>query len=264
MAPPSAPAPEATLIGAASAGGALAALDGRAEIVAAAVFALAVVSFRHFGPLLVALGGALLAARASDLPLARTLRRVVAMDMFIAFMIAMLPFTTPGDPFFYVFGFPASRQGLVEALMIALKANSIVLMAMALLSSFEPVALGRAMAGLGAPERLTHLLLFNIRYIDLLNQELTRLRTAMRARAFTPKASWHGCVSYGYMIGMMLIRALERSERILGAMKCRGFTGKLYLDSQARLRRIDFVFGAVFFAFVGSLALWEIVRGAAV
>ena len=63
----------------------------------------------------------------------------------------MLPFTTPGDPMFFAFGFPASRQGAVEALLIALKANSIVLMAMALLSSVEPVALGRAMAGLGAP-----------------------------------------------------------------------------------------------------------------
>lgn len=257
------PIAESALIEAASSGGSLNRVDGRVRILATAAFAVAVVSFSHFGPLLVALVGALLVARLVELPIWRTLRRVVAMDMFIAFMILMLPFTTPGEPLFSVFGFPASRQGVIEALLIALKANAIVLMAMALLSSFDPVALGRAMARLGAPDRLVHLVMFNIRYIDLLFQELNRLRNAMRARAFTPRASWHTYVSFGYLIGMMLIRALERSERILQAMKCRGFSGRLYLDDDEQIQRIDVAFCAVFAAFVGALALWETLRVAA-
>ncbi|RBP13176.1 cobalt/nickel transport system permease protein [Roseiarcus fermentans] len=258
-----APAAGAPLVGANSSGGSLKALDGRVRILATAAFALATVSFSHFGPLLIALGGAMLVARLVELPILKTLRRIIAMDMFIAFMILMLPFTTLGEPLFFVFGFPASRQGLVEAALIGLKANAIVLMAMALLSSFEPVELARAMGRLGVPERLVHLVLFNIRYIDLLYRELHRLRTAMRARAFRANASWHACVSMGYLIGMMLIRALERSERILQAMKCRGFTGRLYLDGEERIQRLDLVFAAAFAAFVGALTLWEILSVAA-
>lgn len=232
-------------------------LDGRVRIVAAAAFAVTVVSLTHFAPLVLALSGAVGIMLLAHLPIPRTLRRVVAMDSFIVFMIAMLPFTVPGEQVFAVFGFPASREGLIEATMIALKANAVVLAAMALLASFEPVAFGRALARLGMPERLVHLILFNIRYIDVLDREHQRLRVAMRARGFRPANSRHTYVSYGYLIGMMLIRALERSEQILQAMKCRGFSGRLFLDTDERVGNIDIVFGSIFFAFVGGLILWE-------
>lgn len=232
-------------------------IDGRVRIIAVAVFAVAVVSFKHFGPLTAALAGAMAMMLLAHLPIGRTLRRVVAMDSFIIFMIAMLPFTVPGTPLFTVFGFPASREGILQALTIALKANAVVLMAMALLASFEPVAFGRALARLGMPERLVHLILFNVRYIDVLDQEYRRLRMAMRARGFRPANARHTYASFGYLIGMMLIRALERSERILNAMKCRGFSGRLFLDDDTRLLKADMVFAAAFGAFIAALALWE-------
>lgn len=238
-------------------------LDGRVRIVAAAVFALVVVSLTHFGPLLAALAGALGVMLLARLPVRRTLRRVVTMDSFIILMIAMLPFTAPGEPLFTLFGFPASREGFVQAAMIALKANAVVLMAMALLAAIEPVAFGRALARLGAPERLVHLIQFNIRYIDVLDQEYRRLRVAMRARGFRPANAHHTYVSFGYLIGMMLIRALERSERILAAMKCRGFTGRLYLEADERIRAADLGFAAALGAFGAGLLAWEVMLRAA-
>ncbi len=237
-------------------------LDGRVRIVAAAIFAVAAVSLTRFGPLIVALAGAMGIMLIARLPIARTLRRVVAMEAFIVFMIAMLPFTVPGEPVLIVLGFPASREGIIEALSIVLKANSVVLAAMALLSTLEPVAFGRAMARLGMPERLVHLILFNVHYIDILDREYQRLRLAMRARGFRPSNSRHTYVSFGYLIGMMLIRALERSERILQAMKCRGFSGRLFLDADERIRTIDIAFGFVFGAFVAGLVLWEMMTRA--
>ncbi|KIZ47268.1 MULTISPECIES: cobalt ECF transporter T component CbiQ [Rhodopseudomonas] len=242
----------------------LAGLDGRVRIIVTAVFAVTVVSLSHFGPLLAALAGAVAIMLLARLPIARTLRRVVAMDAFIVFMIATLPFTVPGEPLFSLFGFPASREGMVEALTIALKANTAVLAAMALLSSFDPVAFGRALARLGMPEPLVHLILFNVRYIDVLDREYQRLRVAMRARGFRPSNSRHTYVSFGYLIGMLLIRALERSERILQAMKCRGFSGRLFLDADERIGQMDVVFAAVCGAFVGGLVLWEMIIRATV
>uniref|UniRef100_Q07IL8 Cobalt ABC transporter, inner membrane subunit CbiQ n=1 Tax=Rhodopseudomonas palustris (strain BisA53) TaxID=316055 RepID=Q07IL8_RHOP5 len=232
-------------------------LDGRVRIVAAAAFAVTVVSLTQLAPLLLALTGAMGIMLLAHLPIASTLRRVVAMDAFIVFMILMLPFTVPGEPMFTVVGFPASQEGIVEATTIALKANAVVLAAMALLSSLEPVAFGRALARLGMPKPLVHLILFNVRYIDVLSREQQRLRIAMRARGFRPANSRHTYVSYGYLIGMMLIRALERSERIMKAMKCRGFTGRLFLDADERIRLGDAVFVFAFGTFVCGLVLWE-------
>lgn len=240
--------------------GLIARLDARVRIVAAAGFAVSVVSLASLDTLMLALAiafGVMLLAR---LPVGRTIRRVAAMDAFIIFMIALLPFTVPGEPVFEAFGLPASREGFFKALSIALKATAIVMMAMALLGSMEAVTLARALRSLGAPERLVHLILFTVRYIDVLDQEYRRLRTAMKARGFRPANTRHTYVSFGYLIGMMLVRALERSERILQAMMCRGFSGRLFLETQFRLRSGDIAFSVIFTVLIAGLIYLEAAR----
>ena len=51
----------------------------------------------------------------------------------------------------------------------------------------------------------------------------------MKMRGFRPRMNWHTYRTYGYLVGMLLVRSLERSERIVAAMKCRGFRGRFYL-----------------------------------
>jgi cobalt/nickel transport system permease protein len=89
------------------------------------------------------------------------------------------------------------------------------------------------------PEKLVHLLLLTVRQIHLLHEELARLRQAMRARAFVPRSNLHTWRSLGWLMGMLLVRSLARSRRILGAMRCRGFHGRLYLLDCTRWGRAD-------------------------
>lgn len=238
--------------------GFVAGLDPRMRIIAAAAFAVAVVSFSRLDTLVLALAIAFGMMLIAHLPVAKTMRRVVAMDAFIIVMIAMLPFTVPGEPMFELFGMPASRQGFLKAITIALKAMAIVMMAMALLGSMEAVTLARALRSLGMPERLVHLILFTVRYIDVLHQEYRRLRIAMKARGFRPANSRHTYVSFGYLVGMMLVRALERSERILQAMKCRGFSGRFFLESDWHPGSRDAVFVIIFAALIAGLIYLEV------
>jgi len=135
-----------------------------------------------------------------------------------------------------------------------LKASAIVMMAMALLGSMEAVTLARALRSLRAPAGLVHLILFTVRYIDVLDQEYRRLRTAMKTRGFRPSNSRHTYVSFGYLIGMMLVRALERSERILQAMKCRGFHGHYYLLDHFAMTPLDWAFAMGFGGLLLGLA----------
>jgi cobalt/nickel transport system permease protein len=81
---------------------------------------------------------------------------------------------------------------------------------------------------LGLPRLFTALLAFAYRYIDVLFDELARMRTAQRARTLQRSSGWRGWKGAIQLLGMLLIRALVRAERIHGAMCSRGWTGKMH------------------------------------
>lgn len=245
------------MLDAAAPSGPIQRLDPRGRIVAALVFAGVVVSLTGLALPALALGVSVVALVLARLPAAKTLKRMAVMDTFILFMLLTLPFTIAGDPAFTLFGLEASWQGLWRALEIALKANAIVLMLLSLVGSMEPTTLGHALYRLRVPAVLIHLLLFTVRYIDVIHAEYRRLRTAMKARGFRPTNRLHTWRSFGYLVGMLLVRALERSERILEAMKCRGFTGKLILLDRLAWSRRDAVFAVVFTGAVALLLFLE-------
>ncbi|RED53686.1 cobalt ECF transporter T component CbiQ [Aestuariispira insulae] len=232
-------------------------LDPRVRILVVCAFAATVVNLNAFPILGTALGFSLVALFSARLPLGKTLKRVMMMDTFVVFMLFLLPFTMPGETAFTVFSFAASWEGIFEACRIALKANAIVMMVLALVGTMEAVTLGHALSRLRVPEILIHLMLFTIRYIEVLNDEQKRMRVAMKARGFRPSNNIHTYKTFGYLVGMLLVRALERSERILKAMKCRGFQGKLYLLDDMTCNARDYIFAGMMIAIIVVLLSWE-------
>lgn len=228
-------------------------IDPRVRIVVMAAFAVVVVALDDFVLLGIAVVLALAMAIIAHLPVAITLRRVVAMDAFVVFMLAMLPFTVPGEEMFRIGPFVATWEGLWRAIAIALKANAVVLALLALVGSMEAVTLGHALRHLRVPESIVHLLFFTVRYVEVLGDEYRRLRLAMRARAFRPRSNMHTWRSVGYLLGMLLVHSLERSERVLAAMKCRGYSGRLYTLDTFQLGRTDMVFAGAGFAVMAAL-----------
>ncbi|MCG5517281.1 MULTISPECIES: cobalt ECF transporter T component CbiQ [unclassified Ectothiorhodospira] len=228
-------------------------VDPRLRIVVASVYAIAVVAGSRLDVLALAFVFSMVLLLAAHLPLRQTLTRMAAMDGFILFMLVILPFSVSGDPVFTIWGLTASWQGIALAVEIALTANAVVLALLVLVGTMEPVTLGYALHALKMPEKLVHLLMFSIRYIGVLREEYLRLRTAMKVRGFRPGTNWHTYRSFGYLVGMMLVRAVERSERILGAMKCRGFSGRIVLLQQVSFTRSDAAFVAI--ALIATSAL---------
>lgn len=238
--------------------GPLAELDPRLRIVAACLYGITVVALSSLPALIAALMLSLVLLHLSRLPPRKTLKRMAMMDTFIIFMLVLLPFTVPGDPIFTLFGFPASWQGLLQAIEIGLTANAVILALMSLVGTMEPVTLGHALHRLRCPETLVHLLMFTIRYIEVLREEYLRLRAAMKVRGFRPGTNWHTYRSFGYLVGMMLVRAIERSERILEAMKCRGFSGRIMLLQEFALTARDHVFAAMLGAGLVALVAMDL------
>ena len=92
------------------------------------------------------------------------------------------------------------------------------------------------------PAGLSHLFLFTVRYLDVLHGEYLRLRGAMKVRCFRPRMDAHTYRSLGNLLGMLLVRGYDRSERILAAMTCRGFQGRFYLLDHFRFQLRDSIF----------------------
>ncbi|NIR17569.1 MAG: cobalt ECF transporter T component CbiQ, partial [Desulfobacterales bacterium] len=65
------------------------------------------------------------------------------------------------------------------------------------------------------------LLFFSYRYIHVIYLEYVRLLNAMKVRCFHPRSDVHTYKAYAHLVGMMLLKSYDRSERVYGAMLCR-------------------------------------------
>jgi cobalt/nickel transport system permease protein len=233
-------------------------LDPRLRLSACLAFTLAMVSFSTLAPLVLGLALAVTAAVLARLEPWPTVKRMVSVDSFMIFVIGFLPFTIAGEPAFTLLGQIASQEGLHRAAVILLASNAVVLAILALIGTMEEPELGSGLAGLRIPAKLTHLLLLTMRYIDVLRREYRRLRISMKVRGFRMGCNRHSWTMIGYLFGMLLVRSIERSERILIAMRCRGYRGELpSLDAAGRIGPMDLAFGVLSFSALVALVLLD-------
>lgn len=232
-------------------------LDPRGRIVVAAVFSVLVAVSDSMFVLAMGLIVAVIAAGAAALPPGATLKRLAGINLFMLLLFATLPITEGGTALFRIGPIAYTREGVLHAARVALKCNAITLALTALLSTMQTVTLGHALGHLRAPRKLVHLFLFTIRYVEVLRHEYIRLARAMKVRGFRPGANTHTFRAIGYLVGMLLVKGFDRSERILAAMKCRGFRGRFYLLSHFAAGPRDAVFAAASFVILLALAWVE-------
>lgn len=207
--------------------------------------------------LLLAAGFALTAASLARIPLRTWLPRILAMNAFVLLLVLILPWSVPGDALVIVSGAEFTREGFVFAARIALRANIVLVALTAFFGTMEPITAGHALQRLRVPQRLVLLLMFTVRYIGVFEQEYLRLRQAMRVRGFSPGLNRHTLRSYGYLTGMLLVHAIDRSERVLDAMRCRGFTGRFHTHRHMHARAADWAFVACLAVAIGAAAATE-------
>ncbi len=230
-------------------------LDPRVKILAALPAALAVALMQGVaGPARgLALSVALVALARLDVR--KVLGRLIVVNAFVLVLWAFLPFSRGGEEVFALGPLTATREGLIEAASITLKTNATVLLTIALLGTSQVMSLAHALVHMRFPAKLVHLFFFFYRYLGVLHEEYSRMRTAMRVRAFSPRTSSHTYRSYGWLLGMLLVRSFERSERIYRAMLCRGFHGHFPVLRHFRLGAADAAFAVLMAAAV--LLVWR-------
>jgi len=230
-------------------------IDPRVRVLVAVALAIPVCLSERFVVLELAMAMAALLAILAGLSGVQIFRNLKELNVFMLLLVVSLPLFMAGEPVMEIGPLVWSREGLWRTLLIAFRANTIMVTLTALLGTMEPAHLGFALNRLGIPQKLTHVLLFMIRYIEVIHQEYHRLRDALRLRGFRPGCNRNTFRTFGYLIGLLRVRSIDRSERIVEAMKCRGFRGRFYVLATFQFTAPDALFTVVASACV-VLLIW--------
>lgn len=217
-------------------------LDPRVKIISAVLFSIIVALADRLAILTAALAVALLLVFLARLNAKRLGSRLLIINTFILLLWLVLPFSYPGQPVFNIGPLTVTREGLNYSLVISMKSNAIVLVMIALLATSPIFTLVHALRHLKIPTKLIQLLFFTFRYFHVLNQEYSRLRGAMRIRCFKARTNIHTYKNLGYLVGMLLVRSFDRSEKIYQAMLCRGYQGRFLVFTHFSLNSRDVLF----------------------
>ncbi len=229
-------------------------LDPRVKIITTLLFSLVVAVSDRFSVLFPAMAAALLLIVLAGLNLKRVGYRLLIVNSFILILWLFIPFSYPGETVLIFGPFQATRQGILYASIITLKSNTIILSIIALLATSSIFALVHALRHLFVPDKLVQLFFFTFRYFHVMHQEYLRLRGAMRIRCFKPRTNFHTYRNLAFLVGMLLVRSFDRSERIYQAMLLRGYQGEFWLLDHFNLKTSDLVFLAVSIIFISALA----------
>ncbi len=201
-------------------------LPAHVKLVALLAFMLTVVATPR--EWYVAFGGylAVLAAviAVSQVPPLYIVKRMVIELPFVVFAVLM-PFIATG-PRTELLGLTVSEPGLLAAWGLLAKGTLGVIASLTLAATTEPRDLLTGLNKLRLPNQLVQIMGFMMRYLDVVLEEMRRMRIAREARGFRAGTIRHWPI-VARSAGALFIRSYERGERVHLAMVSRGYTGKL-------------------------------------
>jgi len=160
----------------------------------------------------------------SRVPASYLLKRMVVEVPFVVFALLM-PFIATGTST-QVLGLSVSESGLMSAWALLAKGTLGVLASLTLAATTEPRDLIAGLERMRVPNLLVQIMGFMIRYLDVVTDEMHRMKVARESRGFTARNVRHWPV-LARSAGALFIRSYERGERVHLAMLSRGYTGTL-------------------------------------
>lgn len=186
-------------------------------------------------------------------------RSLVALPFALA--AVTLPFTVEGRPLAQLplLGLSVTQEGTLRFLSILSK-SWLSVQAAVLLGMITPFAeLLWGLRSLRLPSLLVSVIGMTYRYLFVLSDEALRLLRARRARSgvrpgYRAGGSlvWRGKVAGG-LAGTLMLRSLERSERVYQAMLARGYRGEILNLSQPQQGPADGLALAAWVALLGLI-----------
>lgn len=145
-----------------------------------------------------------------------------------------------------VFGLPISG-GWISFASLFIKMCLTVLAGLLLLATTSSEKLAQALRMLHFPKIFVLQLLLTYRYLTLLAEEAARMHNAYMLRA--PGQKHIEMKIWSSLIGQLLLRTMDRGQRIYQAMKLRGFTGEYNSGHLPKFNSADLIYTTAWLAF---------------
>jgi cobalt/nickel transport system permease protein len=232
-------------------------IDPRWKMAGLILAAVAVSLLATWQPAVLAFVGAILLVLLGRIPRGWYLARIGTLALFLTFFVMWLPFLDPSGPFVEIGPTQLSERGLFAALVVLLKALTVVTLMMVLWATAPVDANLKAAHSLRVPGVVVQLIVLTYRYVFLLWEELGRLRIAVRVRGFRSGANLHTYKTVGHVAGTLLVRSYERAERVGQAMRCRGFDGTYRSLATFRTTGRDVAAFLIIILSAAGLVLWD-------
>ena len=184
-----------------------------------------------FAAYAVYLAGILAVIVVSTVPVTYVLKRMVVEVPFVVFAVLM-PFIATG-PRTEVLGVSVSQAGLLAGWALLAKGTLGVMASLTLAATTEPRDVLVGLERLRMPQQLVQIMGFMIRYVEVVTDEMRRMRMARESRGFTARNPRHWPV-LARSAGALFIRSYERGERVHLAMLSRGYTGTMTAGGERR------------------------------
>src|SRR5215831_2522706 len=233
-------------------------IDPRWKLAGLVLLTVVIACLRHLAPAAVAFGTTLFLALLGRLPARWFVARLGAAAIFLSPFVVALPLLLRDREASASLGPLIVPYGLGVALLLALKALAIVTLVLVLLATAPLDATLKAAHALHVPGLLVQLGLLTYRYLFVLASELRRLRVALRVRGYRNRASRHSYRTVGHVAGTLLVRSMERSERVGQAMRCRGFDGRFRSLTSFHTQPRDVLAFALLTATAAGLLMWDL------
>lgn len=163
-------------------------------------------------------------ARVARIPYRFLFTRMLVVLPFVLFAL-LLPFIAEGERT-TVLGVSVAVEGLWGMATILSRSLLGVAASVLLAATTEVPRILRGLERLRIPPVLTAIAAFMLRYLEVIADELGRMRRAMTARAYDPRWLWQAR-PIAASAGALFIRSYERGERVHAAMLARGWDGRM-------------------------------------
>ena len=170
----------------------------------------------------------------SQVPPTYIAKRMVIEVPFVVFAVLM-PFIATG-PRTDLLGLTVSEPGLLAAWGLLAKGTLGVIASLTLAATTEPRDLLAGLEKLRFPNQLVQIMGFMMRYLDVVSEEMRRMRIARESRGFQARNVRHWPV-IARSAGALFIRSYERGERVHLAMLSRGYTGTMPQTSRTKVHQ---------------------------
>lgn len=214
--------------------------EPRCKLVAllALIFAFAFVNTLYLAPPVLAI--ACLLCAVSRLPLSFLLSRLRYPGFFLLAVVVMVPFINGRTILFASGPFALRQEGLLLSLLIITRFVAILTVSLVLFGTSPFLTTLAAMRDLGLPSLLVDMMLFFYRYLQETADNLAALQRAMHLRGFQGnRLHLRNLQMMAALVGSLLIRSYEQSERIYHAMLLRGYGQALQRQQPAQASRYD-------------------------